>query len=384
MEPIYLDNAATTPLREEVRAALLESLAEFGNPSSVHGRGRRARDVLEESRERIAGLIGASRGEVIFTPGGTAADNLAILGRWRAWRKSNGGEGAVAISAIEHSAVLSPATAAGREGASVIVLGVTREGVVDIGAIDEAIGARPAVVSVIWANNEVGTIQPIEELAARCAEAGVVFHSDAVQAFGRIPVRVDDVPVSLVSLSAHKIGGPTGIGALFVRKGVEVEPLIHGGGQESGLWPGTESVAAAVGFALAAELADRERETEARRLGELRDRLQVGLLERIPGAEVNGGGAPRLPNILNISIPGVDREVLLFSLDLEGIAASSGSACQSGAAEPSRVLVAMGRDGEADTPLRLSLGHDTTEAEIESAIERIARVVERVRALAGA
>lgn len=388
MEAIYLDNAATTPLRDEVREAILECWTDFGNPSSLHGLGRRARNRLEEARERLAAVLGARRREVIFTGSGTEADNLAILGRWRAWRRANegaaqGGVGTVVCSAIEHSAVLAPVQTAGREGASVLILGVTGDGVLDTGALEEAIGAEPAVVSVMWANNEVGTLQPVRELAERCREAGVVFHTDAVQAFGRERVRIDEVPCSLLTLSAHKIGGPAGIGALFVRDGVELEPLIHGGGQESGLRPGTEAVAAAVGFAVAAELAEREREAEAARLARLRDRLQEGLLERIPGAEVNGAAAPRLPNILNLSIPGVDREVLLMSLDLEGIAASSGSACHSGAAEPSHVLTAMGRDVEGTTPLRLSLGRTTTAEEIEGAITRIATVVERVRALAG-
>jgi len=383
MEPIYLDNAATTPLRDEVREAILECWTDYGNPSSVHGWGRRARNRLEEARERIAGVIGARRRELIFTGSGTEADNLAVLGRWRAWRRTHEGAGAVVCSAIEHSAVLAPVQAAGREGASVLILGVTNDGVLDTGALEEALAAEPAVVSVMWANNEVGTLQPVRELAERCRDAGVVYHTDAVQAFGRERVRVDEVPCGLLTLSAHKIGGPTGIGALFVREGVELEPLVHGGGQESGLRPGTEAVAAAVGFARAAELAEREREAEAARLARLRDRLQAGLLARIPGAEVNGGNAPRLPNILNLSIPGVDREVLLMSLDLEGVAASSGSACHSGAVEPSHVLTAMGRDSEQATPLRLSLGRTTTAEAIELAIERIAHVVERVRALAG-
>lgn len=382
MEPIYLDNAATTPLRAEVREAILECWADFGNPSSLHGWGRRARSRLEEARERLATVLGARRREVIFTSGGTEADNLAILGRWRAWRDSHSGAGAVVCSSIEHSAVLAPVRAAGREGASVLILGVTGAGILDTGALEEALGAMPAIVSVIWANNEVGTVQPVQQLAERCRDAGVVFHSDAVQALGRVRVRMDEVPCDLLTVSAHKIGGPTGIGALYVRGGTELEPLVHGGGQEEGLRPGTESVAAAVGFALAAELAEREREREATRLAGLRDHLQEGLVARISGAQVNGGEAQRVPHILNLSIPDVDRELLLMSLDLEGIAASSGSACRSGGVEPSHVLVAMGRDSVNATPLRLSLGRTTTAEEIETAVARIATVVERARSLA--
>lgn len=383
MEPIYLDNAATTPLRAEVREAILECWTDFGNPSSMHGLGHRARSRLEEARERLAAVLGARRREVIFTGGGTEADNLAILGRWRAWRESHDGAGAVACSAIEHSAVLAPVRAAGREGASILILGVTGDGLVDTGALEEALAARPAIVSVMWANNEVGTIQPVQRLAERCRDAGVVFHSDAVQALGRVRLRMDEVPCGLLTISAHKIGGPTGIGALYVREGTELEPLVHGGGQEEGLRPGTESVAAAVGFALAAELAEREREREATRLAQLRDHLQAGLVERIPGTQVNGGEAPRVPHILNLSIPDIEREVLLMSLDLEGIAASSGSACRSGGSEASHVLIAMGQDSASAAPLRLSLGRTTTAEEIDTAIARIATVVERVRSLAG-
>jgi cysteine desulfurase len=234
----------------------------------------------------------------------------------------------------------------------------------------------------MWANNEVGTLQPVREVAELCKAEGVVFHSDAVQALGRERIRMDEVPADLLAISAHKIGGPQGIGALYIRAGVDLEPMVHGGGQEAGLRAGTEAVAAAVGFAVAAELAERERSTEALRLAGLRDRLEASLVERLPGSVVTGKDAPRLPHLLNLSIPGVDRELLLMSLDLEGITASSGSACRSGAAEPSHVLTAMGRGGADETPLRLSLGRETTEAEIDAAAERIAGVVERVRGLA--
>jgi cysteine desulfurase len=234
----------------------------------------------------------------------------------------------------------------------------------------------------MWVNNEVGNVQPVGEIAARCRSAGVAFHTDAVQAFGKLRVRLDETPCDLLTLSAHKTGGPMGIGALFVRRGVEVAPLEHGGSQEASLRPGTENVAAAVGFAVAAELAAREQEGERARLAALRDRLEAGLRARIPDAVVNGAGGERAPQTLNLSVPGVQQEVLLMSLDMEGIACSGGSACQSGAIEPSHVLVAMGRALPNEAAVRLSLGRATTEAEVEAAIERFPAVVEKVRALA--
>lgn len=393
MEPIYLDHAATTPLRPEAREAMVAVWETAdGNPSSVHRWGREARARLEEARERLAAALGARRREVVFTAGGTVADNLAVLGRWRAAQR-RGEAGAVVCTAVEHKAVLGAVEEAAREGAPALILGVDTDGRLPLESLDEALAARPAVVSVMWGNNEVGTLQPVAEAAERCRAAGVVFHTDAVQAFGRERVRVDEVGCDLLSLSAHKIGGPKGSGALYVREGVELVPLAHGGGQERGLHPGTEDVAAAVGFAVAAELAERERESEAARLRSLRDGLEATLRERIPGLIVNGGGAPRLPHVLNVSVA-ADQEALLVSLDLEGLAVSSGSACQSGTVEPSHVLVAMGRSagGGVATPdraaerfeasIRFSLGRTTTARHVEEAAARFVRVVERVRALA--
>lgn len=380
MDRIYLDHAATTPVRPEVLETLCATLEEVsGNPSSQHAWGREARMRLEEARERLAAVIGANRREVYFTSGGTVSDNLAVLGRWRAARRHPGAGTAVAYSAVEHKAVIGAAEAAGREGAELVMLGVDGAGRVQPESLEEALAARPAVVSVMWGNNEVGTLQPVEALAARCREAGVVFHSDAVQALGKVPVRVDRVPVDMLTISAHKIGGPKGIGALYVRSGVEVEPLVYGGGQERGMHPGTENVAGAVAFALAAELAEREREAEAARLAALRDRLQQLLLERVPGLIVNGGEADRLPHILNVSLENADQEAMLVSLDLEGVAVSSGSACQSGTVEPSHVLTAMGRGSPTEASIRFSIGRTTTAEEIEAAAERFARVASRVR-----
>lgn len=371
--PVYLDYAATAPLRPEARRALLEVLDDaWGNPSSVHRWGRESRALLDDARARLARLIGASPAEIVFTRAGTEADNLAVLGRARTLPGAP-----VVCSAVEHRAVL----AAVREaGAPAVILPVDENGVVRMDALDEALAAGPAVVSVMWANNETGVVQPVAEIAERCAAAGVAFHSDAVPALGRLAVRADRVPAAMLSFSAHKVGGPKGIGALFVRRGTRLAPMVHGGGQERGLRPGTEDVAGALAFAAAAEAAEAERESSMRRLGDLRDRLEAGLRERVPGIQVNGAGADRLANVSNLSVPGADPEMLLVGLDLEGIAASSGSACSSGAVQPSHVLLAMGIPHELAGPsVRFSLGWGTTEAEVKRVLEVFPAVVERVR-----
>lgn len=378
MQPIYLDYAATTPVRPEVREAMLPFFeARFGNPSSLHRWGREARVALEEARSRLAKVLGATASEVLFTRGGTEADNLALAGRARALPGA-----AVVCSAIEHQAVLATTRALERTGTALHLLPVDGNGVVRLEALDILLKERPAVVSVMWANNEMGAIQPVAQLAERCRAAGVAFHTDAVQALGKLPVRVDEVPVDLLSVSAHKLGGPKGVGALFVRKGTPLEPLLYGGGQERKLRPGTEDVAGAVALAVAAELATQERDSEMRRLEALRDRLETGLRERVPELVVNAAGAQRLPTISNVSVPGADSEALLLTLDLEGIAASSGSACASGAVEPSHVLSAMGVPPEVAGPsVRFSLGRGTTEEEIERVIVAFPPLVERLRAL---
>lgn len=381
MNPIYLDHAATTPVREEVRDAMLPLLTErFGNPSSVHAWGREARAALEGARARLAAVIGAQPGEIVFTRGGTEADNLAVLGRSRLER-----EAPVVCSAIEHRAVLSSSAAAEADGATLRLLPVTPEGVVDLEALEPLLGGKPSVVSVMWVNNEIGTVQPVHEIAEACQKRGVAFHSDAIQALGKVPVRVDETPVSLLSMSAHKIYGPKGTGALFVRKGTELAPLIHGGGQERKVRPGTEDVAGAVGFALAAELAVSEMERETFRLRTLRDRLEAALRTRVSGLVVNGGDAERSPSILNVSVPGANSETLLLSMDMEGLAVSSGSACSSGAVRPSHVLTAMGLPEEVAGPsVRFSLGRGTTDVEIDRVISVFPRLMERLRALSGA
>jgi cysteine desulfurase len=379
MNPIYLDYSATTPVRREVREAMLPLYEErFGNPSSIHRWGREARAALEQARARLAAVLGAAPGEIVFTRGGTESDNLAILGRARHLPGQP-----VVCSAIEHKAVLASARAAEREDHPLHLLPVGADGVVDLAALSEVIAESPAVVSLMWVNNEIGTVQPVREAAEACAAAGVAFHTDAVQAFGKMPVRVDEVPTTLLSVSAHKIGGPKGVGALFVRRGTKLEPLIHGGGHERGLRGGTEDVAGAVGFALAAELAAAEMEGEVARLGSLRDHLQSALLDGVPDLLVNGAAVERVPTILNVSVPGVNSEALIPSLDLEGFAVSSGSACSSGAVTPSHVLTAMGVPAEIAGPsVRFSLGHQTSAAEIERAIAAFPRLVARLRELA--
>jgi cysteine desulfurase len=387
---VYLDHAATTPLRPDVRDAMAPFLDErFGNPSSIHRWGRQARNALEESRERLAAAIGAQRREIVFTGSGTEADNIAVLGRWRSACRTaagtdNGRPGAVVCTAIEHKAVGGAAQCAAAEGAQLVLLGVDEHGRVELGTLDEALKASPCVVSVMWENNEVGTLQPVRAVGERCREAGVIFHTDAVQAFGKVPVRVDETPCDLLALSAHKIGGPKGIGALYVRETTTLLPLLHGGGQERELRPGTENVAAAVGFAAAAELAVSERDTEAPRLMQLRAQLEDGIRGVVSDVVVNGPAAhERLPNIVSVTVAGADQEALLIGLDLEGVAASGASACASGAIKPSHVLVAMGALNAGDASVRLSLGRTTTTEDVAWAIAAFGRVVEQLRVEAG-
>ncbi len=347
----------------------------YGNASSAHALGRSARAALEEARERVARALGADRPEIVFTGGGTEADNLAVLGRWRAARSG------VAVTAIEHSAVLEAAAQAAREGGAVTVLAVDENGLLDEGALREALEAPQSVVSVMWGNNEVGTVQDVSRIADLCREQGAVFHTDAVQAVGHVPVSVADAGCDLLAISAHKVGGPQGVGALFVRQGTELEPLIRGGGQESGLRAGTANVAGAVGMAVALEQATGELSTAPARLAGLRDRLEAILTECVPEIQVHGPRDSRLPHILSVGLDGVEPDLLLPALDLEGLAISSGSACHTGASTPSPVLLAMGI--QRDTVIRFSLGWNTRDDDVETAASTFGRVVERVRAAGG-
>ena len=382
MRPIYLDNAATTPLRDEVRDAMLPILQEdFGNPSSAHTWGRRASARLEEARERVADALGARRGEIYFVRGGTESDNLAILGRAEAVR-AKGESPYVVITAIEHRAILEASARVPERGGRRTVLSVRPDGTVDLDALERALEDRPAVVSVMTVNNEVGIHLPVEEIAERTRRHGVTLHTDAVQAIGKVPVRLDAVPADLLTLTGHKIYGAKGTGVLFVREGVEVAPLLFGGGQEHALRPGTEDVAGAVGMSVAVDLAVRERESEAPRLRALRDGLQVRLQDGLDDVKVHGEMARRAPHILNVGIPGVDPQLLLAGLDMEGIAASAGSACESGGKGGSHVLEALYGAMDGVAALRFSLGRSTTEEDIVRVAEATISVVASIRNLA--
>lgn len=365
-----MDHAATTPVRPEVREAMEPYFGpRFGNPSSIHRWGREARVALDEARERVATCLGARPDEICFTSGGTESDNLAVLGAWHARRRE--GRNAVVSTPIEHKAVLAAIHQAGREGADERLCAMTPDCVVDAASFTQLVRADVAIASVMWVNNEIGTVQPIEKLAAHAKSEGALFHTDAVQAFGKVPIDAGSIPFDILSISGHKIGAPKGCGAMFVRRGTVIEPLFHGGAQDRGRRPGTENVAAAVGLARAAELTLAEREAECCRLTSLRDRLQQAILDAVPDAIVHGRGAPRAPHILSVSVPGTDSESLLMALDLQGIACSAGSACQSGSVTPSHVLTACGvRPDIANAAIRFSLGCLTTDA----CIERVAQV----------
>lgn len=381
--PIYLDHAATTPVRPEVVEAMAPFYGpRFGNPSSTHRWGREARAALDEARERVARCLGAAPDEVCFTSGGTEADNLAVLGGWRVLRTK--GKTSVVSSPTEHKAVLQAVHQAAKEGAEERLLKVEANGRVSMDDARARIDATTALVSVMWVNNETGVIQPIDELAALTKAAGALFHTDAVQAFGKVEVDAKRTPFDFVSVSGHKFGAPKGIGAFYIRRGTPLEPLFFGGSQDRGRRPGTENVAAAFGLAVAMELALAEREAHWASLEAMRDRLEAALVARVPDAMVHGRGAPRAPHILNVSVPGTDSESLLMALDLQGVAASSGSACQSGSITPSHVLSAMGVRAElANAAVRLSLGALTTEPDIERVAELFPALIAKARGLAG-
>ena len=379
----YLDNAATTPVRPEVLEAMLPYLGKdaFGNPSSAHRFGRAARAGVEEAKRAVAEAVGAEPNQVVFTSGGTEADNLAIIGAALA-AKDRGGPFRVAVSATEHKAGLAAAHAVKHLGGDEVVLPVGASGQLDVAALERTLATGVAIVSVMWVNNEVGTLQPVAELAQRCCDAGVSFHSDAVQAFGKVPVSLRDVNCTLLTISGHKIGAPKGIGALIVRDRKAVEAIIHGGGQQYGIRPGTENVPGIVGLGTAARLAAAEQPALSTRLRELRDELERRVLALIPDAVINGWQGERAPHISSVSIPGTDSEALLMHLDLAGIACSSGSACSTGAVEPSHVLTAMGVPRDLGVAaLRFSFGKDSTIDDVEAVTSVLPKVVEKVRSL---
>jgi len=378
---IYLDYAATTPVRAEVLDAMLPYFSDVGhNPSSLHREGRRARAALDDARDRVAASLGASRREIVFTGSGSEADNQAIFGAARA----SGERGTHLLStAIEHHAVLHALDALAGEGFVPELLAVDGDGQIDPAAFAAALTPRTSLASVMYANNEIGAVAPIRALARLARERGAIFHTDAVQAAGWLPIDVRELEVDLLSLSAHKFHGPKGVGVLYVRDGVELPALVHGGGQEGGRRSGTENVAGIVGLARALELAVSEREEKAARVGALRDRLEGGILAAIPDARINGAGGQRLPNSANVSFADVDSEPLLMALDMAGIAVSAGSACASGALEPSHVIAAL-RSGERwqRGVIRFSLGAGTTSEQIERVVAALPGIIAQLRSAA--
>jgi cysteine desulfurase len=382
---VYLDHAATTPMLPEAIEAMTAELARVGNPSSLHASGRRARRVVEESREIIAEAMGARPSEVVFTSGGTEADNLALKGIFWARRAVDPARTRVLIGATEHHAVLdSAAWLAEREGAVVEPLPVDEYGRVLPETLRAAVERDPgsvALVSVMWVNNEVGTVQPIEELAAIAREHGIPFHSDAVQATAQLPVRF---ATDAMTITGHKIGGPVGVGALLLAKGLDPIPVLHGGGQERDVRSGTLDAPAIVGFATAVSAAVSRRATEATRLARLRDDLIERVRKEVPDAVLNGDPVDRLPGNAHFSFPGCEGDALLMLLDARGIECSTGSACSAGVAEPSHVLLAMGADlARARGSLRFSFGHTSVESDVDAVAEVIAPVVERARRAGG-
>ena len=380
----YLDHAATTPLRPEALEAMLPYLGAVGNASSLHGAGRRARVTVERARAQVADVLGAEPGEVVFTSGGTEADNLALRGVLTGPARRETGRGGLVTSAVEHHAVLHTAQALADEGHPVAVLAPDADGRLDPGAVRDALTDRTGLVSAMAVNNETGAVNDVARLADAAHEGGARFHTDAVQAAGLLALRVDALDVDLLSLSAHKVGGPQGVGALYVRSGTPFGAAQTGGSQERGRRGGTENVAGVVGFATALTLAEAERTETSARLSGLRDGLRQRLAASFGDRLVVNTPAEAAPHVVNVSFrpgPGgpLDGEMLLASLDLEGVAASAGSACTSGALEPSHVVLALGRDrATAGATVRLSLGRATTEAELAEAADVLARVVARL------
>ena len=377
----YLDHAATTPMRPEAIEAVTAAMAEIGNPSSLHGSGRRARRRVEESREQLAATLGARPSEVIFTGGGTESDNLALKGMFWARRDADPRRRRVIVSAVEHHAVLDAVGwLAAHEGAEVTWLDVDDAGLVAGAALRDALADDVALVSVMWANNEVGTVEPVRELAEIAHEHGVPFHTDAVQAVGALPVDFAASGADALTMTRHKLGGPPGAGALLLRRDASPVPLLHGGGQERDVRSGTVNVPGTVGLAAAAAAAVQSRADESARLRALRARLIDGVRAVAPDVIVNGHPVDHLPGIAHLSFPGCEGDSLLMLLDARGIECSTGSACSAGVAQPSHVLIAMGAGADcARSSLRFSLGHTSTDADVDAVLDEIGPVVERAR-----
>jgi len=377
----YLDHAATTPMRPEAIAAVTAAMAELGNPSSLHGSGRCARRRVEESRERLAAAVGARPSEVIFTSGGTESDNLAVKGMFWARRDADPRRRRILASTVEHHAVLDVVDwLAAHEGAEITRLEVDATGRVAPDTLRDAIDDDVALVTVMWANNEVGTLQPVPDLAKIAHEHGVPFHTDAVQAVGAVPVDFAASGVDALTLTGHKVGGPYGAGALLLRRDAAVVPLLHGGGQERDIRSGTLDVSGIVGLATAVEAATTEQPDAAPRLAALRDRLVDGVRRVVPEVLVNGHPTECLPGVAHLSFPGCAGDSLLMLLDARGVECSTGSACSAGVAQPSHVLIAMGSGAAAArSSLRFSLGHTSTADDIDAVLDEIGPVVERAR-----
>jgi cysteine desulfurase len=381
---IYFDHNATTPVDPAVIQTVAKVLAEeFGNASSVHHFGQRAKAVMDEARSSVAALIGAEPSEVVFTSGGTESDNFAIRGVAEALEPT--GRRHLIASSIEHEAVLTTFKALARRGWRTTLLPVGTSGIVDPAALAEALADDTALVSVMHANNEIGTVQPIEELARIAHARGAMFHTDAVQSVGKIPVDVKALGVDLLSLSAHKFNGPKGVGAFWIKRGARVTAILTGGKHERSRRAGTENVPGIAGLGHAARLAVAKFPVESLRLAALRNRLEEAILARVPGTAINGAREPRVPNTTNISFEAVEAESLLIALDLEGVAVSTGSACSSGTLEPSHVLKAMGLPSpRTQNSIRLSLGAGNTDAEVDFVVSKLPALVDKLRSLTGA
>ncbi len=380
MKRIYFDHSATTPVDKEVAAAALEYMTEkFGNASSIHGFGREARKAVDEAREKVAALIGATANEIFFTSGGTEGDNLAIKGVAFANRKKGNH---IITSAIEHHAVLHTCEYLEKHGFTVTYLPVDEYGMVRIEDVKNAITDKTILITIMMANNEVGTIQPVKEIGRLAREKGIYFHTDAVQAVGNYPIDVQEMNIDLLAMSGHKFHAPKGIGALYIRRGVRVEALQHGGGHERNLRAGTENVPGIVGLGKAAEIAKQEMAKKVTYLGKLRDRIISEVMAKIPHVKLNGHPVERLPGNANFSFLFIEGESLLLNLDLKGIAASSGSACTSGSLDPSHVLLAMGLTHEvAHGSLRITLGRGNTAEEVDYFLEVLPEIIDRLRAM---
>ena len=378
MNRVYLDYAATTPTDPRVVEAMRPYFTEiYGNPSSLHVFGQETKAAAEKARMQLAALLGCKTEEIVFTSGGTEADNQALEGVAFAGEKKGNH---IIISKIEHHAVTECCEFLKKRGFEITYLPVDKYGLVDPNEVEKAITPKTILVSIMHANNEIGTIEPIAEISKRVKAKGVVFHTDAVQTVGHLPTKVDELGVDLLSLSAHKLYGPKGVGALYIRKGTRVIPFLHGGAQENNRRASTENVPGIVGLGAAAEIAGREMAEEAKRLLPLRDKLIKGLLGKIPEVQLNGHPAERLPNNVNVSVHFIEGESMLLNLDMLGIAASSGSACTSGSLEPSHVLLAIGLPHEiAHGSLRFTFGKNTTEAEIDYVLDNLPQIVDKLR-----